>query len=123
MEKENWDWKKDLKMCVEAWSISCFKVSNNEKKFDEVLIEFIQNLLNQKDKEWQQRCKKAKILTAEESYKNGRIIMKAEIREVIEKMKRPTLKKLRKAIKRANEDNTYMNGYHQALKEILKHIK
>ena len=87
------------------------------------LKEIIDEILDQKDKEWQQRCKKAKTLTAKESYKNGRIIMKAEIREVIEKMKRPTLKKLRKAIKRANEDNTYMNGYHQALKEILNHIK
>lgn len=110
MEKENWDWKKDLKMCVEAWSISCFKVSNNEKKFDEVLIEFIQNLLNQKDKEWQQRCKKAKILTAEESYKNGRIIMKAEIREVI----RNACDKI------FNVEN---GDAHYFAEEILKHIK
>ena len=48
---------------------------------------------------------------------------RAEIREMIKKMKRPTLKKLRKAIKRASEDNTYMNGYHTALEEILKHLK
>ena len=85
-------------------------ISNMRK---EIIKGFIQNLLNQKDKElkeFQQRSREAKILTAEESYKNGRIIMKAEIREVI----RNACDKI------FNVEN---GDAHYFAEEILKHIK
>ena len=88
-------------------------------------IQFIQNLLNQKDKElkeYRERNRKAKILTAKASYEMGKIAMKKEIREMIKKMividtKRHTV------VDKYGHEAESMEAYNQALEDLLKHLK
>jgi len=50
-------------------------------------------------------------------------IPKKELIKELEKIKKPSLKKCLQAIKMANDNNTFMNGYNQALQEVINKIK
>jgi len=50
-------------------------------------------------------------------------IPKKELIKELEKIKKPSLKKCLQAIKMANDNNTFMNGYNQALQEVINKLK
>lgn len=57
-----------------------------------------------------------------ECYDKGIDQERQRIREEVEKIKEPSLTKCVQSIRRASEDNTFMNGYNQALEDVLNKI-